>query len=99
MKKKRFLKKKKLKITYLGIKKLLWSKNIQIENLTREAVSNIGGYNLTVKNPQGIKKNDNYLNNYYVNIIYIGTHELSNNSRNFGKVRISVYIRPILLLY
>ena len=56
MKKKRFLKKKKLKITYLGIKKLLWSKNIQIENLTREAVSNIGGYNLTVKNPQGIKK-------------------------------------------
>lgn len=56
IKKKLNLKKKKFKYWYLGIKKKLWSKNIQIENLTREVGLTIGGCNLTVKNPQGSKK-------------------------------------------
>lgn len=51
IKKKNNYKKKKLKYWYLGIKKLLWSKNIEIENLTREAKLKYRGCNLTVKKP------------------------------------------------
>lgn len=69
IKKKNNYKKKKLKYWYLGIKKLLWSQNIQIENITREAKLNYRGCNLTVKKPLKLLSINNfqkYLKNKYV---------------------------------